>query len=144
MFAPKKILCTCSAVLMILLIASAAFAMKDQYNYMSSDSLQNAIDQNAAVTIVDIQIADEFNVHHIKGAIETCAFPVKSSEDKAKLDAALPELKSSTKPVVVICPRGQGGAERTVDYLNANGVPSYRLFILTNGQGGWNHAVETK
>lgn len=144
MFAPKKRLFTCSAILMVLLLASSAFAMKDQYNYMSADSLQTAIDQNAAITIVDIQVADEFNDHHIKGAIETCAFPVKSNEEKAKLNAVLPEVKSSTKPVVVICPRGQGGAERTVDYLNANGVPSYRLFILTNGQGGWNHAVESK
>ncbi|MBI9112625.1 rhodanese-like domain-containing protein [Maridesulfovibrio ferrireducens] len=144
MFAPKKVLSVCSAILMILILASSAFAMKDQYNYMNGDSLQNALDQSAAIAIVDIQVADQFKAHHIKGAIQTCAYPVKSSSDKAKLDAPILDLKTGTQPVVVICPRGQGGAERTVDYLNANGIPSYRLFILTDGQDGWKHAVESK
>ncbi|SDL33553.1 Rhodanese-related sulfurtransferase [Maridesulfovibrio ferrireducens] len=144
MFAPKKVLSVCSAILMILILASSAFAIKDQYNYMNGDSLQNALDQSAAIAIVDIRVADQFKDHHIKGAIQTCAYPVKSSADTAKLDASISDLKTGTQPVVVICPRGQSGAERTVDYLNANGIPSYRLFILTNGQDGWKHAVESK
>ncbi len=144
MFAPKKILSVCSAILMTLILASSAFAMKDEYNYMNAESLQKALDQNAAITIVDIQVADEFKDHHIKNAIATYAYPVKSADDKAKLTDSLSQIKNNDQPVVVICPRGKGGAERTINYLASNGIPSYRLFVLTNGQDGWPYAVESK
>ena len=129
---------------LLLCVAGNAFAMKDSYNYMSPAALQNAIDTKADVAIVDIQVADEFKAHHIKGAIETGAYPVKTVAETEKLNAALNSLKSSTKPVVVICPRGKGGAERTVNYLAKQGIAPYRLFILTNGQDGWPYAVESK
>ncbi|WP_031481916.1 rhodanese-like domain-containing protein [Maridesulfovibrio frigidus] len=144
MFAPKKVLSVCSAILMILVLASTAFAMKDEYNYMNAESLQKALDQNAAISIVDIQLAEDFKDHHIKNAIATYAYPVKSGEDTAKLNDTISQLKNSNEPVVVICPRGKGGAERTVNYLASNGIPSYRLFVLTNGQDGWPYAVESK
>ena len=139
----KKMMVMLGLAALLLCVAGNAFAMKDSYNYMSPAALQNAIDTKADVAIVDIQVAEEFKSHHIKGAIETCAYPVKTVAETEKLNATLNSLKSSTQPVVVICPRGKGGAERTVDYLAKKGIAPYRLFILTNGQDGWPYAVES-
>ena len=139
----KKMMGMLGLAALIICIAGNAFAMKDSYNYMSPAALQNAIDTKADVAIVDIQVADEFKSHHITGAIETCAYPVKTVADTEKLNTALSNLKSSTKPIVVICPRGKGGAERTVNYFAKQGIAPYRLFILTNGQDGWPYAVES-
>lgn len=139
----KKQFAILGALLMTFIIASSAFAMKAEYNYMNAASLQLAVEKNADIAIVDIQEADAFKAHHIKGAIETCAYPVKSTDDKAKFSKTLSQLKNSAQPVVVICPRGKGGAERTVNYLAEHGIAPYRLFILTDGQDGWPYAVET-
>jgi len=139
----KKTMVMLGLATLLLCIAGNAFAMKDSYNYMSPAALQNAINTKADVAIVDIQVADDFKSHHIMGAIETCAYPVKTAADTNKLNTPLSNLKSSTQPVVVICPRGKGGAERTVNYLAKQGIAPYRLFILTNGQDGWPYAVES-
>ncbi|NDV25739.1 rhodanese-like domain-containing protein [Desulfovibrio sp. JC010] len=138
----RKAVVLFGAAAIFVCLAANAFAMKDSYNYMSPVSLQKAIETKADVAIVDIQVADEFKSHHIKGAIETCAYPVKSDVDTKKLDASLNSLKGSDQPIVVICPRGKGGAERTVNYFAKQGIAPYRLFILTNGQDGWPYAVE--
>ncbi|WP_320006052.1 rhodanese-like domain-containing protein [Maridesulfovibrio sp.] len=138
----KKLMVLLASAAIVVCVVANAFAMKEEYNYMSPASLQNAIEAKADIAIVDIQVADEFKEHHIKGAIETGAYPVKTDVDTQKLDKTLADLKSSTKPIVVICPRGKGGAERTVDYFAKNGIAPYRLFILTEGQGDWPYAVE--
>lgn len=130
------------ALFLVCVLAGSAFAMKEEFNYMSQQSLHQAVEAGADVAIVDIQAQEEFNAHHIKGAIKTTAYPVKSAEDKAKLIPAITELKKNNRNIVVICPRGKGGAERTVNSFVKQGVPSYRLFILTEGQDGWSYPVE--
>jgi len=110
------------------------------YNYYTANHLKTAINNNDAVTVLDIQVADEYNAHHIKGAIETNAYPVKSDEDKAKLDVQLENLKSLSNPIVIVCPRGGGGAERTYQYLEEKGVEPANLYILEGGQKDWPHA----
>ncbi|WP_415713631.1 rhodanese-like domain-containing protein [Maridesulfovibrio sp.] len=140
----RKVTLMLGAAALFVCIAANAFAMKDSYNYMCAASLNNAVNNHADVAIVDIQVAEEFNAHHIKGAIETGAYPVKTATDTNKLDAAVNNLKKSAQPIVVICPRGKGGAERTVNYFAKKGIAPYRLFILTNGQGGWPYAIESK
>lgn len=139
-----KTLTSAIAVIMLLVLSSAAYAMKAEYNYMSAASLNNAVQNGADIAIVDIQVADEFAAHHIKGAIKTCAYPVKSAEDKAKLADSIAKLKNTKQDIVVICPRGKGGAERTVKHLAEQGIAPYRLFILTEGQAGWPFSVEKK
>ncbi|WP_432737830.1 rhodanese-like domain-containing protein [Maridesulfovibrio sp. FT414] len=128
---------------LLLIISSAAFAMKEAYNYMSAEALNTAVQDGADVAIVDIQVPADYKAHHIKGAIETGAYPVKTADDKAKFTATLAKVKDSKENIVIICPRGKGGAERAVDYFKEQGVAPYRLFILTEGQGGWNYGVET-
>ncbi|NIP26153.1 MAG: rhodanese-like domain-containing protein, partial [Phycisphaerae bacterium] len=39
--------------------------------------------------------------------------------------------------VVIVCPRGGGGAKRTYDYFKAKGVAEARLTILAGGQKDW-------
>jgi len=107
------------------------------YNYYSADHLKSALEANETFTLLDIQVAEEFEAHHIATALETNAYPVKSDEDKAKLEMQLEVLKSDSNPVVIVCPRGGGGAERTYQYLEANGIASNRLYILEGGQDKW-------
>ncbi|CCO23862.1 rhodanese-like domain-containing protein [Maridesulfovibrio hydrothermalis] len=140
----KKTLTILSTLLLTFVIASSVFAMKAEYNYMNAASLQKAVENKADIAIVDIQVSEEFKNHHIKGAIETCAYPVKSVADRAKFDATLKQLKNSAQPIVVICPRGKGGAERTVNYFTEQGIAPYRIFILTEGQAAWPYSVEKK
>lgn len=107
------------------------------YNYISAAALEARLTAKEPTHLVDIQVEEEFAKHHITGATATFAYPVKSDADKAKLEVTLSKLKSDNAPVVVICPRGAGGATRTYDYLLSQGIAAERLLILEKGQEGW-------
>lgn len=119
------------------LIPGLALAGDGPYNYISAAELEARLTANQPVNIVDIQVEEEFAQHHIKGATPTYAYPVKSDTDRAKLDAVVEQLKGNADPVVVVCPRGAGGAKRTYDYLQQQGIAAERLLILEKGQEGW-------
>ena len=121
---------------LVFLVKSLPAQAKD-YNYMSAQELKAMLDSKAPLHLVDIQVEDEFAKHHIEGAVSTCAYPVKSDADKAKLGSALADIQNDALPVVIVCPRGAGGATRTYDYLQEQGVPESRLYILEKGQAGW-------
>jgi len=121
--------------LLMTLVASVALA--GDFNYIAPADMKAKMEQNAPMHIVDIQVDEDFAKHHIMGAVKTTAYPVKSDEDKAKLQAVLVEVKQDTTPVVIICPRGKGGAERTYVFMKENGVAEERLLILEEGQYGW-------
>jgi len=110
---------------------------KGDFTYYSADQLKNSIEADSAMLLVDIQVQEEFDAHHITGALATYAYPVKTDDDKAKLDTVLESIESSNSKVVIVCPRGGGGAERTYNYLLEKGVNKDRLFILEDGQEGW-------
>lgn len=113
--------------------ASSVFAAQ----YIKPDDLKRSMDQKKSVVIVDIQTADDFTKHHLDSSLETNAYPVKSPEDKKRLDQAITTINSSASPVVIVCPRGKGGAMNTYEYLKTKGVPEGRLFILEGGMAGW-------
>ncbi|WZL73342.1 rhodanese-like domain-containing protein [Clostridiaceae bacterium 35-E11] len=108
-----------------------------QYQYYTAEQLKQGIEEEDSMFIVDIQVKEEFDQHHIKGVIATYAYPVKTEEDKAKLDAILPQLKENDDPIVIVCPRGGGGAEKTYNHLLEQGIEEERLYILQDGQAGW-------
>ena len=87
--------------------------------------------------IVDIQAPTDFGKRHIKGAVETNAYPVKSAEERQRLDKVLAEIAATSSDVVIVCPRGGGGAKNTFDYLVSRGVAVERLYILEKGMEGW-------
>lgn len=124
-------------VLAILLIPGISLAGDGKYNYISAADLETRLTANQPTNLVDIQVEDEFTQHHIKGATPTYAYPVKSEADRTKLDTTVAQLKTNSDPVVIICPRGAGGAKRTYDYLLQQGIAAERLLILEKGQEGW-------
>jgi thiosulfate/3-mercaptopyruvate sulfurtransferase len=128
----------CSFLLLaILMIPGISLAGDSKYNYISASDLEARLTANQPTNIVDIQVEDEFAQHHIKGAIATYAYPVQSDADRAKINATVEQLKSNADPVVIVCPRGAGGATRTYDYLLQQGISADRLLILEKGQSGW-------
>jgi len=117
------------------------------YRYVSDENLKGWLEAAKPVLLVDIQEMKDFAAHHIKGSLETNAYPVKSTEERQRLQPALQSgLTPDFEAVVVVCPRGKGGAKRAYEYLLENGIPESKLSILTGGMGGWPYPewVETK
>lgn len=124
-----------TAVLLVLLVATVAVAAG--YQYVGPDKFKAWQESGKKSIIVDIQVPAEFEKRHFKGSIETGAYPVKSDEERKKLDKALATVNVSKDDVVIICPRGGGGAKNTYDYLKSKGIEEKRLFILEKGMEGW-------
>lgn len=112
-------------------------ALAGDYRYVSQDTFKQWLEGGKAIQIVDIQTKPEFAKHHFKGAIETNAYPVKSDEERQRLAAIVGRLEKSRDEIVIICPRGGGGAKNTYDYLKAKGIAEQRLLILEKGAEGW-------
>ncbi|MTI48760.1 rhodanese-like domain-containing protein [Sporosalibacterium faouarense] len=108
-----------------------------EFKYYSAEKVKESIENDEEFDLVDIQVQEEYDEHHIAGAIETNAYPVKEDTDKAKIDAIYSQLEGKENPIVIVCPRGAGGAERTYKYLLEKGINEDRLFILEDGQAGW-------
>jgi len=133
----KKILFIIFATIMGLSQVAHAWTT---YNYVPADDLKTWLDTAKPVLLVDIQEKKDFAIHHIKGSLETNAYPVKSNQDRQSLDPSLKLNKANDyAAVVVICPRGKGGAKRAYEYLAQKRVPEEKLFILTGGMGKWPH-----
>lgn len=137
----KKLLLILVIMLSLVLVATGCSnngdtEAKKEYNYYTAEQTKKAIENGDEIILLDIQVKEEWDAHHIKGAIPTHAYPVKNDEEKAKLDAVLPQLEGE-QPIIVICPGGAGGATRTIDYLQTKGISADRLFILENGQSKW-------
>lgn len=128
------------AVLTILLLPAMAFAMG--YNYISQDDMRDRLNEKAEMTIVDICPAPQFAKGHLPGSIETNAYPVKTDEERARLEPALQKIKASGEKVVIVCPGGRGGAKRTYDFFEDNGIAEDRLLILEKGMNGWPYQTE--
>jgi len=131
-------------LLVILLFSSFSWAGDGKYNYISAKDLEIRLNASQPTNIIDIQVEEEFTQHHIKGATPTYAYPVKNDADHAKLDTTVEQIKTNADPVVVVCPRGAGGAKRTYDYLRLQGISAERLLILEKGQKGWTCAPLTE
>ena len=108
---------------------SSSTEAKAEYQYMTAAEVKEKIENSEEMVLLDIQVEEEWQEHHIAGSLPTHAYPVQSEEDKAKLDAVLSQLEGDC-PIVIVCPRGGGGAERTYNYLKEKGIAEERLFIL--------------
>lgn len=124
------------AVVSIILL-SAVLAYASDYQYVSPETVRQWIETKKPVTIVDIQVKEEFDAHHLPGSVATYAYPVKSDADKAKLETAIKEAIAGGHPVVIVCPRGGGGAKRCYDQMRSQNVPESQLLILKKGMSGW-------
>lgn len=122
---------------LLLLVALGTTALAGNYNYVAPAQFKSWVESGKKLQIVDIQVPAEFQKRHLKGSIETGAYPVKSTEDKQRLDKIIPALAAGREDIVVVCPRGGGGAKNTADYLKEKGIAEGRILILENGIQGW-------
>ncbi|MBV5278052.1 MAG: rhodanese-like domain-containing protein [Campylobacteraceae bacterium] len=108
-----------------------------KYNYITADETAKLMREDASkLFLVDIQEKADFTEEHLKGAISTYAYPVKTEEEKARLGALLADIKPHQK-VIIICPRGGGGADRAYDFYLDKGVKKENLLTLKGGQFEW-------
>jgi len=132
---------TVKKIVMLIIFISlgmAPFVSAADYRYVSAEDLKEWLEADKPMLLVDIQVANEFAAHHIKGSLETNAYPVKSESERVALDPAVKmDQENRYEAIVVVCPRGKGGAKRAYDYLGRNGVPESELYILTGGMEKW-------
>ena len=139
MITGKRSILLSTAVVIIFLLTGKGplLGAEKQYNTISPEDLRTKIQSSTQQCILDIQVEEEFAQHHIPGAVPTHAYPVKSEADKDRIETQMARLKADEEPIIIVCPRGGGGARRTYDYLLEKGIEEDRLFILEKGQGGW-------
>ena len=126
-------------ILIISLALLVTAAMAANYNYVKPEEFKSWMESGKEVVIVDIQVPEGFAKSHFQGSLETNAYPAKSDEERARLDKTLEKINATAAEVVIVCPRGGGGAKNTYDYLKSKGVAEARLFILEKGMEGWPH-----
>lgn len=107
------------------------------YNFIKPDQFKQMLENGKQPVIVDIQVPEGFAKHHFKGSLETNAYPVKTETEKQRLAATIPQINASKEEVIIVCPRGGGGAKSTYDFLKQQGVDEKRLLILEKGMEGW-------
>jgi len=129
----KKFVLLCLSFICLFNVA----AIFEIYNWVEPEQFKQWLEAKKPMVLVDIQDKPAFAAHHFPGAIETNAFPVETDAERKRLDPAVAAAKKSDQEVVVLCPRGGGGAKRAYDYLKAQGVPEKKLVILTGGVDKW-------
>ncbi len=129
----KKYVLLCLSLLCLFNVA----AFFETFNWVEPEQFKQWLEAKKPMILVDIQDKPSFAAHHFPGAIETNAFPVETDAERHRLDPAVATAKKSGQEVVVLCPRGGGGAKRAYDYLKAQGVPEKKLVILTGGVDKW-------
>jgi rhodanese-related sulfurtransferase len=122
-------------LIIVALLANVSTAMAA--NYIKPMEMKQAFENKKSMIVVDIQPAKDFAQQHLPGSIETNAFPAKTTDEKHLLDKALATIKASADPVIIVCPRGKGGAKNSYEYLLSQGVAENRLQILEDGISGW-------
>ena len=108
-------------LLLLSFLSTGAFFQN--FNYLEADQFKEWITTEKPVIIVDIQVKNEFTAHHFPNSMETNAFPVKTEAQKKMLDQAVKTYEQTGYDVVVVCPRGGGGAKRCYSYLQSRGIP---------------------
>ena len=125
--------------LIVSLVMFVPVAIAADYNYIKPEEFKAWLESGKEAVIVDIQVPEAYAKSHFQGAVETNAYPVKSDQERVRLDQTLEKINTTMAPVVIVCPRGGGGAKNTYDYLKGKGVTEARLFILEKGMEGWPH-----
>ena len=124
-------------VLLLLVGCGGKVKENPKYNYITADETAKLMRADASkLVIVDIQEKPDFTEEHLKGALATYAYPVKTDAEKARLAELLPQIKPDQK-VVIVCPRGGGGADRAYDFYLEKGIKKDNLFTLKGGQYEW-------
>lgn len=127
-----------------LLASTGAWADLGGYNYISASDLQERLQKKSPMILVDICVVEQFAKGHIAGSIETNAYPVETEEQRQSLAKALPQIQAAKDDVIIVCPRGGGGAKKTFDFYKSQGVDEKRLLILEKGMDKWTYETVPK
>ena len=126
-----------SLIAFVLVSCGGKVKENPKYNYISAEETAELMRKDASkLVLVDIQEKPDFEEEHLKGALATYAYPVKTEDEKARLAALLPSISPEQK-VIIICPRGGAGADRAYDFYLEKGVKKEQLFTLKGGQYEW-------
>ena len=126
-----------SLIAFVLVSCGGKVKENPKYNYISAEETAELMRKDASkLVLVDIQEKPDFEEEHLKGALATYAYPVKTEDEKARLAALLPSISPEQK-VIIICPRGGGGADRAYDFYLEKGLKKEQLFTLKGGQYEW-------
>lgn len=130
-------LCVSFLVVLVLIGCGGSVKLNPKYNYITADETAKLIRQNASsIVLVDIQEKGDFEEEHLKGALATYAYPVKTDAERARLAELISTIKPNQK-VIIICPKGGGGADRAYDFYLGKGLKKEQLFTLQGGQYEW-------
>ncbi|WP_333803578.1 rhodanese-like domain-containing protein [Sulfurospirillum sp.] len=130
-------LCVNFLVVLVLIGCGGSVKPNPKYNYITADETAKLIRENASsILLVDIQEKGDFEEEHLKGALATYAYPVKTDDEKARLAELIPTIQPNQK-VIIICPKGGGGADRAYDFYLEKGLKKEQLFTLQGGQYEW-------
>ncbi len=134
-----KLTSLCVGFLVVLTLIGCGGSVKPnpKYNYITADETAKLIRENASsIVLVDIQEKGDFEEEHLQGALGTYAYPVKTDAERARLAELIPNIKPNQK-VIIICPKGGGGADRAYDFYLEKGLKKEQLFTLQGGQYEW-------
>jgi len=121
----------------LIFVGCGKVEQKAQYNYINAEDTAKLIRKDSSkLVLVDIQEKEDFAEEHLKGAVETYAYPVKTDKERERLNVLVPIIKNDQK-VIIICPRGGGGADRAYDFFIKKGINKENLYTLIDGQYGW-------
>ena len=138
----KKGLWATFCLVMFLAFVATACTQDESYNYISPAELKERLDagevEQGSLVVFSTQTEEEWESGHLPQAIPTFARPLETDEDYAKLEPIKDKIKDTDADVVIICPRGGGGATRPCDYLMEQGIDEGRLLILEGGQEAYN------
>lgn len=118
----------------------------ESYNYIKPEVFKKMSESGKKFHLIDVQKEEDFEKRNIKGSVKTASYPVKSDEDKKKLDTVIDKVKKDNLDIIIICPKGGGAAKGAYDYFKSKGVVESRLFILEGGIQGfpYNDMCQTK
>jgi rhodanese-related sulfurtransferase len=138
----KKLFAASAMFLVATAVSWAASAYG--YNYLSAADLQKRLQAKSPMILLDICPVEQFAKGHIPGSIETNAYPVDTDEQRERLAKVLPQIQASKDDVIILCPRGGGGAKKTFDFYKSKGIDPKRMLILEKGMDAWPYETEKK
>ncbi len=130
---------------LLILGAFAGFLAWNAYNspldttgvqYVTPEQFREWYTQGKAL-VVDVQTYQGYTQMHFPGSLPTHAYPVRTPDQKKRVEAVIPSLKNSKKPVVLVCPGGITGAPNARLHLLSKGIPNRRLYVLQGGTWGF-------
>ena len=129
----------------IIIVIFASFLAWSSYNspldttgvqYVSPETFREWYTSGKAL-VVDVQTYGGYMQMHFPGSLTTYAYPVRTLDQKKRVESVIPAIKKSGKPVVLVCPGGITGAPNARLHLLAKGIPNKRLYVLAGGTWGF-------